>query len=233
MKKTFNYYAVIWFIALALFNVIAFAVPAFGEREKYTVSFWIGYAAITVASIGQLACVWYSIKVKNINKVFFNMPIVKESFTGMTAVFVIGYVCMLLSAEFADWLALALCVVILGFSIIAVLKASMAASVVNEVEEKVKTKTFFIKSLTVDAESLCARAEGDELKALCKTVYEAVRYSDPMSDPLLEEVESRMTECFAAFAYAVKTGSTTQAQQTEKEFTALAAERNSKCKLCK
>lgn len=233
MKKTFGIYAIIWAIALIVFNVCTFAIPEYGDMEKYNTAFWIGYVSITVASIGQLACVWYSLKVKNINKVFFNMPIVNESVGGLYAVFIVGILYMSLPFSFTGWFALVICVAVLGFSAIAVLKASMAASVINEVEEKVKTKTFFIKSLTADAESLGVRATTDETKALCKKVYEAVRFSDPMSDPLLAGVENQMTECFAAFAYAVKTGDTEQANRTANEFTALVAERNSKCKLCK
>lgn len=233
MKRTFGLYAIILAIALAIFNVGTFVIPEYGNMEKYSTAFWVGYVSITVASMGQLACVWYSLKVKNINKVFYNIPIVNESVRGLWAVFIVGVLFMFAPIAIAGWFALVICIAVLGFSVIAVLKASMAASVINEVEEKVKTKTFFIKSLTADAESLGARATTDEMKSLCKKVYESVRFSDPMSDPALAGVENQISECFAAFAYAVKTGNTEQAMQTANEFTALVTERNNKCKLFK
>ena len=51
MKKNFKSYAIIWAIGLGIFNLCAFLVPS---PTKFTPSFWLGYAFITIAFILQL-----------------------------------------------------------------------------------------------------------------------------------------------------------------------------------
>jgi hypothetical protein len=87
--------------------------------------------------------------------------------------------------------------------IIAVAKAKVAADVVGEIDDKIKVQTAFIKMLAVDAEGLIARGKSEAAKTACKKVYEAVRYSDPMSSEGLASVESEITIKFAKLSDAV------------------------------
>lgn len=48
------------------------------------------------------------------------------------------------------------------------------------------------------------RASCDEMKAETKKVYEAIRYSDPMSNNVLANIENQIQNEFNAFADAVK-----------------------------
>ena len=70
--------------------------------------------------------------------------------------------------------------------------ATTVADVVAQVEEKVKTKTAFMRLAVVDAESIMARATTAEIKAETKKVYEALRYSDPMSSDMLASIEQEI-----------------------------------------
>ena len=56
MKKTFKYFALIWFISLVIFNAVTFIVPAeiAGINRFEQPTFWVAYAFISVALIGQL-----------------------------------------------------------------------------------------------------------------------------------------------------------------------------------
>ena len=65
-----------------------------------------------------------------------------------------------------------LCAIVLA----AVIKATAAVSEVERIDEKVKTQTFFIKSLTIDTDTLVARDKSEAVKAECKKVYETIRY---------------------------------------------------------
>ena len=72
MKKTFNLYIVAWAVVLALFNIVSF-LSVLGMRDgEFTTSFWIGYAAITIALIGQLICAYVSFKANSAKKMFYN-----------------------------------------------------------------------------------------------------------------------------------------------------------------
>jgi ribosomal protein S20 len=103
-----------------------------------------------------------------------------------------GTACMAIP-NLPNWIGIIVCLLVLAITAIAVLSAGFAASVVTEIDQRVKVKTFFIKSLTVDAEHLMNTSKTTELKALAKKVYEAVRYSDPMSNAVLVEVEESRT----------------------------------------
>ena len=93
--------------------------------------------------------------------------------------------------------------------------------------------TFFIKSLTVDAESLIARAKNETIKAECKKVYEAVRYSDPMSNSALSSIESEITITFAKLSEAVVDDNFETVSEFTSEIIILLGDRNNKCKLLK
>ena len=50
MKKTFGFFAIIWALFLALFNVIVFVTPnEAGGMTKFGGAFWVGYIFITIA----------------------------------------------------------------------------------------------------------------------------------------------------------------------------------------
>ena len=233
MKKNFKYFAVIWAILLALFNVICFVTPnEMNGMSKYAGAFWVGYIFITVAFIGQLICAFIAFKAENIEKMFYNVPLISLSFIGLIVMAVVGALTMAIP-NLPNWIGIIVCAIVLALTAIAVVKASMAVENVQKVEQKVKAQTFFIKSLTVDADTLLSQAKSDEIKAECRKVYEAVRYSDPMSNDALAMSEVQITVRFTALSEAVKNGKAEEVKVITEELLVLLAERNKKCKLMK
>jgi len=131
------------------------------------------------------------------------------------------------------WVGIILCAIVLAFNIIAVVKATAAIDIVGGIDEKIKESTLFIKSLTVDAESLMSRAQSEAVKAECKKVYEAVRYSDPMSNNALASVESEITITFAKLSEAAMDDNAEVVSALASALLALLGDRNKKCKLLK
>lgn len=232
MKKAFKFYFAVWAVLLALFNVIAFVSVGWAGIEKFTPAFWIGYIFITLAFIGQLACAYYALKGDDVKKTFYNISLITTSYTGLILSFVFGGLCMLIS-PLPYWIAVILCAVVLAFSVIAVIKASAAVEIVNDVDKKVKESTLFIKSLTVDAESLLSRAKSEEAKAACKKVYEAVRFSDPMSHEMLASTETQITIKFSDLTSAVNENNIDAVKALARAVIILVDERNKKCRLLK
>ena len=98
MKKTFNLYIVAWAVVLALFNIVSF-LSVLGMRDgEFTTSFWIGYAAITIALIGQLICAYVSFKANSAKKMFYNISLLRTSYIGLIATFVVGLGSSLISS---------------------------------------------------------------------------------------------------------------------------------------
>lgn len=232
MKKAFKFYFVFWAILLALFNVIAFVSVGWKGVQKYTSSFWIGYIFITVAFIGQLVCTYFALKNNDVKKTFYNISLVSTSYIGLILSFIFGGLCMLLSL-LPYWIGIILCAIVLAINVITVVKAAAAIDIVSSVDEKVKENTLFIKSLTVDAESLIARAKSEAVKAECKKVYEAVRYSDPMSNGALVSIESEITIKFAKLSEAVASEDSEEVVTLADEMIILIGDRNKKCKVMK
>ena len=108
----------------------------------------------------------------------------------------------------------------------------VAADIVSEIDDKVKAQTTFIKTLTVDAESLMCRAQNETAKTATKKVYEAVRYSDPMSNDGLSSIESEISIKFNQFAGVVTANGEDIATVSE-ELIVLITDRNKRCKLLK
>ena len=232
MKKSFKLYLIAWAALLALFNVIAFISVGWADQEKYTASFWVGYIFITIMFIGQLGCSYMAFKADTAQKLFYNISLIRTSYAGLIASFIFGGLCVLIS-PMPYWVGIIICAIILVVNVLSVVKATIAVGEVERIDEKVKVQTFFIKSLTVDADTLMAMAQSDSAKAECRKVYEAIRYSEPMSNDALASVESQITVKFAALSDAVKADEADKVTELANEVCVLIGDRNKKCKLLK
>lgn len=221
MKKNFKYYIVVWAIALVLYIAVSLVMPG------------CNYAALIITALAfaaQLGCAYFAFKPAQLSKVFYNIPIIRISYIGVIITAVAGILFALLPVS--PFIGTFICLAVLLFTVISVLKANAASELVSDVDEKVKAQTLFVKSLTADAESLLARAASPEAKSACKKVYEAIRYSDPMSSDALAGVESQITLKFNEFSAAVADGAENIGTLAD-ELTVLIGDRNKKCKLLK
>ena len=226
-------YAVCWAILLAIFNVICFVTP--GEAAgmtKFGGAFWAGYIFITLAFIGQLICAFMAFKAENTQKLFYNLPLIAVSYTGLILTIIFGALAMAIP-DLPNWIGIIVCLIVLAFTAIAVISAKAAGTVVSNIDEKVKTNTAFIKEMTATAQNLINRANAPKLKEYCKKVYEALRYSDPMSNERLTDIENQIKEEFATFTDAVISDDLDLIESSSKELLALIEDRNKKCKVLK
>lgn len=232
MKKGIKFYAPCWAIVLIVFNVITFVVPITVNVNKFTLSFWIGYAFITLMFIAQLACSIVFFKQDNNNKKFLNIPIISLSYTALLVSIIVGAVAMVVPFV-PYWVGIIIDVLIVAFYAIAIISSKAVADTIENIDNKVKAQTFYIKSLTVDAENLLNQSKSDETKAIAKRVYEAIRYSDPMSNKALSTVETQITIKFNEFSNAVIEDNKPTAKAIGNELIILVNDRNKKCKLLK
>lgn len=220
-KNTKLAYAVLG-IVFILFNVIAFAVPT----DK-TTAFWIAYAFTVVAFALQVG-IW--------NAAFKVTETLKSKFLGVPIIYVgviylvvqlIAFVAFMVFPIIPSWVTVIVCASILGISAICLFSADVAREEINRVEEKVNQKVFYIRELQADVEVLAEQEQNPEIKTSLTRLAEKIRYSDPMSNVALADLEARIQEKVAALR------TTDHKLEIIVELDSLLTQRNKKAKILK
>lgn len=230
MYGTFKVYSAIWAICFVAFNIIAFARPTF--INIFTGSFWIGYLFIDIAFAGQLCCSYIAFKAENLHKTFYNVSLILVSYIALVSMLIAGSLCMVIPF-FPVWLSVVICVLVASISASIILVTCFVINVVSGIDNEIKTKTFAIKTLTADAEHLLSVAQSFELKKECEKVYENLRYSDPMSNTALSEINEQIQRQFSSFESAVNSADLELTVSIANELLVLIDKRNKQCILLK
>ncbi len=187
-KNTKLAYAVLG-VVFILFNVIAFTVPT----DK-TITFWVAYAFTVVAFALQMG-IW--------NAAFKAAETLKSKFLGVPIIYVgivylvvqlIAFVAFMVFPIIPSWITVIVCALILGISAICLISANVARDEINRAEEKVNQKVFYIRELQADVEMLAEQEQNPEIKTSLTRLAEKIRYSDPMSNEVLSDLEVEITD---------------------------------------
>ena len=234
MKKNFKYFGLVWLVGFVLFNAITFLIPnkVFGITRFDKPVFWVAYALVALSFVAQLVTAYTFLKEDSKDKMFLHIPLLQTGYTALIVSLVVGAVFMIVPV-LPTWLGAIVCLLVAGYFIIACVKAGATSDIVAEIDEKIKTKTAFIRMATVDVENILARATTEEIKTETKKVYEALKYSDPMSNAALEEIEQEVGGYIKQLKQAVMENDGAKVVSVVTELTLLIQERNSKCKLLK
>lgn len=235
MKKAFKFYFIAWAIMFVLFNIAVVALPkeftVLGVTyEKFGGLSWVTLIVLELCFLLHLILTAAALNQKKLSGTFYRLPLIRFSYGCVVVTLILGVVAML--AFIPSWIPLALALLILAIYAMAVLKAAAAAELVEGVDEKVRAQTDFMRTFTVDAQSLLTRAKTPEARALCQKVYEAARYSDPMSSEALQTQEWAIRDAFTLFAQAVQANDD-QAATLADDLLARIADRNTRCKALK
>lgn len=227
--KSFKLYTAIWVVCFALFNLVTFAVPF---PARFSGTFWIGYIFISITFLLQLACAYYALKTDSLQKTVYNIPIFKKSITGLILMIIAGLMGMIIPS-LPMWLEIIICSVVLAGTLISLMLNFSYSEAVESIDKKIKTSTFVMKSLVSYAQHIMAVADTPETKIIAKKVYEAIRFSDFVSNAALEEIDTSIQRQFAAFEDAVSTSDIELSQSLGKELLNLIDKRNKRCRLLK
>ena len=209
-------------IFFVIFNVIAFAIPT-----AKTATFWVAYIFTLIAFVMQPFIWKFAFKdTDTLKSKFLGIPLISVGVIYLLVQIVAVAVFMALSFV-PSWIAIVVCILILGLSAVCLIGTETGREEINRIEHKVSKKVFYIKSLQIDVEML-AKAEVDaDTKIALTNLAEKIRFSDPMSDELLAELEAKIRNKFEELKLAE------QKATIINELTLLIEERNKKCKLLK
>lgn len=222
MKKASTKGYVILGFLFAVISVIAFATPTVKMG-----TFWITYA-FTIAAFAVQPMVW--------NAAFGNGNALKSKFLGFPIVHIsivylmlqlIAFAVFMFASTLPVWSSIAVCTVIAGASAVCIVSADAGRGEIERVEAKVQKKVLYIRELQGDIELLADSETDAETKAELIRLAEKIRYSDPMSNECLTDLEDRIVAAMAELKKAISK------KKIIVELNSLWDERNKKCKLLK
>ena len=188
MKKNKGMAYAVLAIAFVLFNVIAFAVPT-----AKTATFWIAYVFTAVAFASQIAIWEFAFKgADTLKSKFLGIPLISVGITYLI-IQIIAFAVFMAIPLTASWIAIVVCASIFGISASCLIGTETGGEEINRVEEKVEKKVFYIKSLQVDIEMLASAEKDADTKAALTKLAEKIRFSDPMSNEVLAELEAEIS----------------------------------------
>lgn len=222
MKKNSSKGYLILGVLFVLVSVIAFAVPS-----AKAAAFWISYAFTVIAFAAQIA-IWKSTLgcAESLKSKFLGFPVIHIGIVYLV-VQVIVFAVFLFIPPLPVWSAVVACTVVAGVSAVCMIASDVGRSEIERVSAKVQKKTSFIKQLQTEVE-LQADAETDiAVKSALTQLAEKIRYSDPMSDEQIADIENWITEKTAELK------SSTDKVKIINELNSLLNERNKKCRILK
>lgn len=222
MKKNKGMAYAVLAIAFVLLNVIAFAVPT-----AKTSTFWIAYVFTAIAFASQIA-IWKLVfkGADTLKSKFLGIPLISVGITYLI-IQIIAFTIFMAFPIAPNWIAIVVCALIVGVSAICLIGTETGREEINRVEEKVEKKVFYIKSLQVDVEMLASDETDVDTKAALAKLADKIRFSDPMSNEILVELETEII----AKVKELKTAE--NKAEIIKVLDSLLLERNKKAKLFK
>ena len=209
-------------ILFVLISVIAFAIPT-----AKTTAFWISYA-FTVAAFAAQIIIWKAAlgRSESLKSKFLGLPVVHISIVYLV-VQVVALIVFLFIPTLPIWSAVVACAVIAGISAVCMIASDVGRSEIERVSAKVQEKVFYIRELQTDIELLADAETDSATKSALMQLAEKIRYSDPMSDERLENIEGQITAKIAELK------SSADKIKIIKELNSLLDERNKITKLLK
>ena len=222
MKKNSTKGYVILGILFALISIIAFAVPT-----SKTATFWIAYVFTAAAFAAQIG-IWKTAlgKEGTLKSKFLGFPLVHIGIV-YAVIQVIAFAVFMFVPTLPVWSAIVVCSVIAGISAVCMISADAGRDEIERVEAKVQKKVFYIRELQADIELLADSETNADVKTALTQLAEKIRFSDPMSNEQLADLENKIS------IKAAELKTTTSKLEIITELNSLLDERNKKCKFLK
>lgn len=220
-------FGLIYVILLGVFNLLVFTI----SKSRNDV-FWLSYGFMTLAFVVQIVSMFMSFKSADVETAFFGIPLASFSVFYLCAELVIGALFMIFQmASFT--LALVIQVIVLaGFLIIAIISL-LARDTVQQISDNVKEHVSNLKSVLVDIEMLMDGCTDPELKADLRKLSETVKYSDPISNEAVADVEQRIMRKISELRINIDDNQIADAKQSCADLERLYVERNKKLAISK
>ena len=220
-------FGLIYVILLGVFNLLVFTI----SKSRNDV-FWLSYGFMTLAFVVQIVSMFMSFKSADVKTAFFGIPLASFSVFYLCAELVIGALFMIFQmASFT--LALVIQVLVLAVFLIIAIISLLSRDTVQQISDNVKEHVSNLKSVLVDIEMLMDGCTDPELKADLRKLSETVKYSDPISNEAVADVEQRIMRKISELRINIDDNQIADAKQSCADLERLYVERNKKLAISK
>ena len=143
---------------------------------------------------------------------------------------VAGAVCIKIQS-IPNWVGIITCYAILFVTVVLIISTKMVSENVSEANRKLNAKTNTFRATIDKAQELMSKAKNTDSENEIKRVYEAIRYSEPISYPETVEYENQIDSILCQVSKELDTSANhEQIGQTVTELIRVIEKRNNKCK---
>lgn len=187
-KRNWGMTAAIYLIIFAVFNILVFLMV-----NKRNPVFWTSYAFMCIAFAVQIVSMIFALGSLETETVFLGIPLASLSFYYFFAALFAGAVFMFFqNAPFK--LAFILQLLILAIYAVIAIMALMSRNTVQDVNDTLKGNVEAIKLLNINIDGLIPQAFDPNLKKALKKVSETIKYSDPVSNEVVSDIEEQILQ---------------------------------------
>jgi len=211
----------IYVILLIVYNMLVFLI-----FNDFTNVFWISYCFTMLAFFVQFGALYLSVfKKADVETVFFGMPLASFSIYYLIAQICVGTIFMIFQ-RIGTTTPIIIQTLILAIFLVVAIIAIMARDSVQEINDQIKTKVVTHKSKVVGVDMLLESCTDVELKAKLRNLSETIKYSDPMSNEAVADVEFRIQQKVSELRIYCENGEYEEAKKTCQALEMLYVERN-------
>ena len=225
--------AIAAFIVVFLFaNVLVFLIPF-----PHGLAFWTAYVFLMIALIVGFIITYVSAEKTFTQKNGIRYyPLMRFGVMYLIVQGIVSLIFFLLDSYITlplIWIPPVVCLVIFAIFAVLLISTYSGLKVVESVDEQSKKETSFIYNLTAEADLLRQQVPNPDLQKELTSLYEAIRYSDPVSTSAVADVDSRIRGEMDVLKAAVTLNDAGKIRESVQKLSLLIAERNQKCKLSK
>ena len=223
MKKSSTIGTLISVLGLGVYNLCVFLLVT-----HHTNGFWISYIFTSIAFMAQLV-VFLIVDKSNANTQFLRLPLFYIVGGYFALQLVVGIMFMLIptSATFP----LVVQVIILAAFLTVTMTVTIAKEQILKTEENINNASFNLRTLTINAEQLYLAEVNGRKKAELKKLYEAIKYSDPVSiSDATRNLDDQIDTAFRNLSLIIDSCSESELEKEMKPILDLLTKRNLLCK---
>lgn len=226
-KKVFIELSLVLILLLTSFNILFFAIPF--NRELSNDSFWIVYSFTIFMTLFTFTCYVTMFIKRNKSLIFFNYQLLKTT----SIITLIQYalaIAILAIGNFYHidyWIPLIVEILLTLFAVFFSLFLSLYKGYVKASNNNEKNNTSFIENLRAQTSALCSSNENEDLDNELNSLFEMIKYSDPIDYEKDDAFENDVFNKFDLLKKSVSNGDVSVSISLIKEIKKLLKQRKS------